>query len=150
MIANDSARRATGNTPASRRGRAGRIALWLAQIALAAMFLFSGGSKLIGAPSMVALFDAIGWGQWFRYVTGAIEMSAAVMLLIPSVAAFGAMLLIPTMIGATTANLFLGQSPIPPLLLLVAASAVAWARRDELRAIARSSGIGTRSSRTAS
>jgi hypothetical protein len=32
------------------------------QIALAAMFLATGGSKLIGAPAMVALFEAIGWG----------------------------------------------------------------------------------------
>jgi len=137
VITNDSARRATGNTP-MQRGRAARTALWLAQIALAAMFLFSGGSKLIGAPSMVALFDAIGWGQWFRYVTGVIEVTGAVMLLIPSVAVFGSVLLIPTMIGATTTNLFLGQSPIPPLLLLVLASAVAWARRNELPVIGRS------------
>jgi uncharacterized membrane protein YphA (DoxX/SURF4 family) len=105
------------------------------QIALAAMFLFSGGSKLIGAPAMVALFDAIGWGQWFRYVTGAIETSAAVALLIPSAAVFGAILLIPTMIGAAAANLVLGQTVIPPLVLLAVASAVAWARRHELPAI---------------
>ena len=61
---------------------------------------------------MVALFDAIGWGQWFRYATGAIETSAAVALLIPSAAVFGAMLLIPTMIGAVATNLFLGQSVV--------------------------------------
>jgi uncharacterized membrane protein YphA (DoxX/SURF4 family) len=111
------------------------IALWVTQIALAAMFLFAGSSKLIGAPAMVALFDAIGWGQWFRYVTGAIETSAAVALLIPSAAVFGAMLLIPTMIGAIATNLFLGQSVAPPLVLLVVASAVVWVRRHELPAI---------------
>jgi hypothetical protein len=65
----------------------------------------------------------------------AIETSAAVTLLIPPVAVFGATLLIPTMIGAVAANLFLGQSVIPPLLPLVVASAVAWARRDELPAM---------------
>lgn len=84
---------------------------------------------------MVTLFDAIGLGQWFRYVTGAIEISPAVALLIPSAAVFGAMLLIPTMIGAVTTNLFLGQSVVPPLLLLVVASAVAWARRSQLRGV---------------
>ena len=46
---------------------------------------------------MVELFAAIGLGQWFRYVTGAIEISAAVALLIPSGASFGAILLVPTM-----------------------------------------------------
>ena len=111
------------------------IALWVAQIALAAMFLVAGGSKLVGAPAMVTLFNAIGLGQWFRYVTGAIEMSAAVALLIPSAAPFGAILLVPTMIGAATANVFLGQSPAPPLVLLLVAAAVAWARRHQLQRV---------------
>ena len=49
-----------------RRGRAAVIALWAVQIALAGMFLLAGGSKLLGAAPMVALFNAIGIGQWFR------------------------------------------------------------------------------------
>jgi hypothetical protein len=60
-----------------RSGRAGLIALWIAQIALAGMFLLAGGSKLLGAPAMVGLFDAIGIGQWFRYLTGLIEVGSA-------------------------------------------------------------------------
>jgi len=136
VITNDSPARPTGNTLTSPRGRGARIALWIVQIALAVMFLFAGGSKLMGAPAMVALFGAIGVGQWFRYVTGAIEFGAAVALLIPSAAVFGATLLIPTMIGAIATNVFLGQSVAPPLVLLVVASTVLWARRKELRAIA--------------
>lgn len=114
-----------------RRSRVGTIVLWVTQIALAAMFLFAGGSKLVGAPAMVNLYAAIGWGQWFRYVTGAIEISAAIALLIPSAALFGAILLIPTMVGAATANLFLGQSPGVPLVLLLVAAAIAWTRRNQ-------------------
>ena len=68
------------------------MALWLTQIALAAMFVFAGGLKLTGAPDMVGLFDAIGIGQWFRYVTGSIEVVSAVALLVPAWAAFGALL----------------------------------------------------------
>jgi putative oxidoreductase len=132
MIANDTATRPTGNTRTLRRGRVGTIVLWVAQIALAAMFLMAGGSKLVGAAAMVSLFAAIGWGQWFRYVTGAIEISAAVALLIPSTALFGTLLLVPTMAGAVTANLFLGQSPAVPLVLLLVAAAVAWTRRTDL------------------
>jgi putative oxidoreductase len=135
VITNNTAARASINAPIVQRRRGATIALWVVQIGLAAMFLMAGGSKLFGAPAMVALFHAIGWGQWFRYVTGAIETSAAVALLIPSAAVFGAMLLIPTMIGAIAANLFLGQSVIPPLVLLLVGSAVAWARRKELPAI---------------
>jgi uncharacterized membrane protein YphA (DoxX/SURF4 family) len=135
MIANDIATHATGNTPTLRRGRVAIIVLWVAQVALAVMFLMAGGSKLVGAPAMVSLFDAIGWGQWFRYVTGIIEVISAVALLIPSAALFGAMLLIPTMLGAVAANLFLGQSPAPPLVLLVVAVAVAWTRRNQLQGV---------------
>jgi putative oxidoreductase len=87
-------------TPAIPRGRVGLVALWLTQIALAAMFLFAGGLKLTGVPQLVALFDAIGIGQWLRYVTGSIEVVSAVALLVPGWAAFGALLLIPTMVGA--------------------------------------------------
>jgi len=133
VIANDTATRPTANTPTVRRGRVAIIALWMAQIALAAMFLFAGGSKLVGAQAMVGLFAAIGLGQWFRYVTGAIEISAAVALLIPSAAPFGAILLVPTMAGAAIANLFIGQSPAVPLVLLLVAATVAWTRRHQLR-----------------
>ena len=70
-------------TPAIPRGRVALVALWLTQIALAAMFMFTGGLKLTGAPELVALFDAIGIGQWFRYVTGSIEVVSAVALLVP-------------------------------------------------------------------
>ena len=114
---------------------AARVALWITQLVLAATFLFAGGSKLAGAPKMVELFAAIGWGQWFRYVTGAIEIIAAVALLIPSAALFGAMLLVPTMIGAVIANLFLGQSPAVPFVLLLVAAAVAWSRRNQLQRV---------------
>jgi uncharacterized membrane protein len=84
---------------------------------------------------MVGLFTAIGFGQWFRYITGAIEVSAAVALLIPSATLFGVMLVIPTMLGAAATNLFLGQSPAMPFVLLLAATAVAWFRRDRLNAV---------------
>ena len=111
------------------------IPLWALQILTAVAFLMAGYGKLSGQPEMVEQFAKIGFGQWFRYVVGSIEVSAAIALLIPSAAVFGALLLIPTMIGAIATNLFLGQSVIPPLVLLLVASAVAWVRRNELPAI---------------
>ena len=116
-----------------RLGRTGRIALWAVQIALAGMFLLAGSSKLVGAAAMVALFDAIGIGQWFRYVTGLIEVSSAVALLVPSLAVFGALALVATMVGAVATHLFIvGGSPAMPAILLLAATAVTWARRHQL------------------
>jgi uncharacterized membrane protein YphA (DoxX/SURF4 family) len=116
-----------------RRARAAVIALWVLQIALAVMFLLAGGSKLLGAAPMVALFSAIGIGQWFRYVTGLIEVASAVALLMPAFAVFGALALVPTMVGAILTQLFIvGDSPVPPAILLVGAAVIVWARRHEL------------------
>src|SRR5258707_6988881 len=116
----------------SSRSRAGTIALWIVQVATAAMFLFVGTLKLSGVPAMVATFDAIGVGQWFRYVTGTIEVVSAILLLIPSLAFFGALLLVPTMVGAVVTHLFIvGGNPTPAFVLGVAAAAIAWTRRRE-------------------
>ena len=120
----------------SRRSRAGLIALWGLQIGLATLFLFSGGSKLAGAPAMVALFEAIGVGQWFRYVTGIVEVVSAVALLVPALAPFGALFLASTMVGAIATHLFIvGGSPALPVLLLLGSLAVVWARRDRLSGV---------------
>lgn len=135
MIPNDAATRAVAqNGTDAPRGRPSLIGLWLTQVALAVMFLMAGGSKLAGVPAMVSLFDAVAVGQWFRYVTGAIEVTSGIALLVPSAAIFGAMLLIPTMVGAIVTNLFIVHaSPVVPLVLLLGTAAVAWARRHQLR-----------------
>ena len=115
-----------------RRSRVAFIALWGIQVVLAGMFLLAGGSKLAGAAAMVALFDAVGVGQWFRYVTGGIEVVSAVALLVPWLAPFGAVALVATMIGAVATHLFIiGGSPALPVLLLFGSLVIAWARRDQ-------------------
>jgi hypothetical protein len=124
----------TTNEITLQRGRASLIALWITQVALALMFVMAGGSKLAGVPAMVTLFGALGLGQWFRYVTGVIEVTSGILLLVPSAAIYGALLLIPTMLGAIAINLFVvPASPVAPLVLLLAAAAVAWVRRHQLR-----------------
>jgi putative oxidoreductase len=122
-----------GRTLPVPRPRSALIALWSAQVLLGAMFLLSGASKLAGAAAMVALFDAIGVGHWFRYVTGGIEVASAVTLFVPALAPFGALALVATMVGAVATHLFVvGGSPAVPVVLLLGALAVAWARRDQL------------------
>ena len=44
------------------------------RILLSIAFLGAGGAKLAGVDMMVMTFDQIGWGQGFRYLTGAIEV----------------------------------------------------------------------------
>jgi len=111
-------------------GKAASAIAWTLQIVCAVMFLFAGGSKLAGAPMMVQTFDAIGVGQWFRYVTGAIEVTSAVLLLVPSLAFFGALALAATMVGAVVTHVFVvGGSPAVPIVLLAATGTIAWMRR---------------------
>jgi uncharacterized membrane protein YphA (DoxX/SURF4 family) len=94
------------------------------------MFLMAGGSKLAGAAPMVAMFATIGIGQWFRYLTGTIEVVSAVLLLIPSLAFFGAAALASTMAGAIFTHLFIiGGNPAVPIVLLAITAIVAWVRR---------------------
>ena len=117
----------------SRPGRPLTIALWVVQIGLALMFFMAGGNKLAGNPMMVGLFSAIGIGQWFRYVTGALEVAGAALLLVPRISGLGAALLVPVMLGAITTHLVvLHNSPAMPLGLLAALAFVAWGRRDQI------------------
>ena len=53
-------------------------AVWGVRILLALAFGAAGAAKLVGAPMMVGTFDAIGWGQWLRYLTGAVEVLGVV------------------------------------------------------------------------
>ena len=111
------------------------IAAWVLQVLAAAAFLGAGIPKLAGAPPMVQMFDTIGLGQWFRYVTGGIEVGSALLLLAPGAAVFGAILLACTMVGAIlTHMLVLHTSPASPIVLLVLVGAVMWLRRGQITA----------------
>ncbi len=115
--------------------------LWVAQIAVGGLLLFAGWNKVSGVPMMVDLFTTIGIGQWFRYLTGGLELVGAVMLLVPGLAAFGAALLLPVMAGAVLTHLFvLGNSPAIPLVLFLALALIAWLRRDRFAFITGSRG----------
>ena len=74
---------AATHTINSPTGRVRTITLWILQVIVALAFFAAGGSKLTGAEQMVAVFDKIGWGQWFRYVTGLLEVASAIGLFIP-------------------------------------------------------------------
>jgi uncharacterized membrane protein YphA (DoxX/SURF4 family) len=112
-------------------GKALNVVLWVLQIGVAAVFLMSGFAKLSGASPMVALFETIGVGQWFRFVTGGLEVLGALALLVPRFSGAGALLLALVMVGAIMTHLFIvGGSPLLPIVLLIVAALVAWYRRD--------------------
>ncbi len=111
-------------------GKALNTTLWVLQILTALAFLASGGAKLAGAQQMVDIFQKIGAGQWFRYVTGLLEVLSAVLLLTPRYAFYGAALLVCVMIGAVVTHLaVIGGSPAPAIMLLIFSGVIAYFRR---------------------
>jgi putative oxidoreductase len=109
------------------------VSLWVVRGLLALAFASAGGAKLYGVPMLVEEFQHMGLGQWFRYFTGTLELLGAVLILAPSLAAFGAVLLICIMIGATLMHLFvIGGSPVPALVLLALSAIVAYAKRGQI------------------
>lgn len=110
------------------------VLVWALQILAAVAFFAAGSAKLAGARMMVEVFDKIGLGQWFRYFTAGVEILCAVALLVPSTAAFGAILLAITMACGVLAHLtVLGGNPIPALVLLVVTGTIVWLRWDDVQ-----------------
>jgi putative oxidoreductase len=114
-------------------GKALNIALWTLQLLAALAFLAAGSGKLLGSPDMIALFDAVGIGHWFRYVTGSLEVLGALLLIVPGKTALGAVLLGCVMAGAVIAHLtVLHTAATAPLVLFALTAVIAWGRRSQL------------------
>jgi uncharacterized membrane protein YphA (DoxX/SURF4 family) len=112
------------------------IVAWSLQVLLALVFLAAGGAKLAGVPMMIQVYDLIGVGQWFRIVTGLVEVASAIALLIPGYAGLAAIWLACTMAGAVLAHLTVLPTPAAPAaVLLVLTGVVAWLRRDQILAL---------------
>jgi putative oxidoreductase len=113
--------------------KAVNVALWTLQVLVALLFVAAGSGKLVGTADMIALFNAVGIGQWFRYVTGSLELLGALLLIVPGKTVFGAVLLACVMAGAVAAHLTVLQTaPTAPLVLFVLTALIAWGRRTQL------------------
>ncbi len=110
-----------------------RVANWLAlslALPVALLFVYAGSMKLTGEAHMVETFAKVGIGQWFRLLTGAIEVIGGALLLWPRTAAPAALVLACTMLGATIAHMtVLASPPGLAVALLAACLAIAWLRR---------------------
>src|SRR6478672_11149783 len=116
-----------------------RILVELAEVSLAVVFLVVGGAKLIGRHDMIVLFHDIGVGQWLRYLTGMLEVSGAMLLLVPLLSGPSALALGGIMIAATLIELFvLHRPPVAAVACLSGHTFVAWARLSRTRARERS------------
>ena len=111
----------------------GEILLWLLQIATATVFLMAAYPRLSGTPAMVEMFEKIGLGQWFRYLTGTLEVLGSVLLLVPGLSGIGALVLMAVTTGAIVTHLtVLGGSPAHAAEYLALSAMVAWFRRNQI------------------
>jgi putative oxidoreductase len=96
---------------------------WILRLAVCAVFVGVGATKFESQSMWVAIFNRIGFGDWFRYLTGALQIAGGVLFLIPRTAYAGAVLAGGTMVGAIAAHLFiLGTGvfgAVIPFVLLV-------------------------------
>ena len=100
------------------------------QVLTALAFLMAAVPKLAGVEMQIEMFEKIGMGQWLRYVTGAVEVIGAVLMVIPRSTFIGASLLALTMVGAIATHLLLvGGSAVPAIVLFIITAAIAIYRR---------------------
>jgi len=125
---------AVETTAAVRVERRRQIAVWTLRVLLAVAFFYFGISKFAGGSRRmwIHLFDAIGFRQWFRIVTGFVEAGRAPLLLTPRGVFPGVALLAAAMIGALLVHIFIlgvSTATIGVVMLLVILTAVALASR---------------------
>ena len=111
------------------------ILIPLVRAALTVAFLYFGLRKLTSGAADVAIYDAIGFGQWPRYVTGTVEVAAAIGLWVPGLQGIAALLLMATVMVGTLALLLFTTLPFWHLVVLtIACAAVAYAHTAQIGA----------------
>ncbi|GAA2630693.1 DoxX family protein [Actinomadura fulvescens] len=131
---------ATTAAPATDRRTVHRV-LWGFQIVLGLFLVIASASpKFAGQKDAVETFTKIGWGDWFMYVTGAVELAGGIGLLVPRLAGAAATGLIGVMTGAIIAQCTALDAPelaVLPAVMGVIFAVIAWKRRTETRDLVR-------------
>ena len=99
------------------------------QAGVAALFVFIGWGKFDSEGMWVQLFDQIGWGQWFRYLTGVMQAGGGILVLFRRTLTLGTAMIASTMVGAAIVDIVVMKAAIfmiIPLLLLIVVLAT-WA-----------------------
>lgn len=108
--------------------------LWALRLLMAALFLFAGFAKLSGQEMMVQEFGLLPVGQWFRYLTGVIEILGAIALLIPSYSGLGALALLVVDVGAFFAQVgFIHSDWVHTIVIGAILAALVYLQRDSIR-----------------
>ncbi|MGN9792868.1 DoxX family protein [Streptomyces sp. OZ13] len=108
------------------------LAVRTLQIVLALFFaVASAGPKLVAHSSATEGFDRIGYGDWYMYLVGGLELAGAVALVIPILSGVSALALMGLMIGAfvTQVTVFDGENALTPVIFFALLAVVAVVRR---------------------
>ncbi len=108
-----------------------RVAIGILRVFLVLAFFAIGTAKLTASLGTVGWFSQLGWGQWFRYLTGLLDITGALLLFIPRWTWLGALVLACTIGTATVLNVLfpLHQNPLVPFVLTLLAATLAWLKR---------------------
>jgi len=100
---------------------------WILRVIIGLAFLVIGIEKLTGTMGTIPFFDAIGWGQWFRYVSGAMDTAGALLIFIPRWTSLGALIITCT-VGLGTILCYKKAlfNPAFPLVMTLLAATLAW------------------------
>ncbi len=110
-------------------------ALLALRLALTFAFIYYGSRKLMSDPRDVAIYEAIGFGQFPRYITGSVELLGAALLWVRGWQGIGGALLCATIcIGLTALLIWVGPPYWHMLALIVGSGTVAAAYRDQIAA----------------
>ena len=114
--------------------RIGVLTTWLPRLAIAVVFVSVGSSKFRD-PMWVRLFDRIGFGQWFRYLTGVMQVAGGLLTLVPPLSLIGIAMLACTMAGAVIVWIAFGLAlaAIVPGALLALLLVVGFGEYDRSR-----------------
>jgi uncharacterized membrane protein YphA (DoxX/SURF4 family) len=100
------------------------VLLWIGTAVLLVLFLAGGIQKLTQETSALRDFARWGYPLWFMLVIGAVELSSAILILIPRLAFAGAALICLDMIGAVITTLRFAEDDRALLSLILLAIAV--------------------------
>ncbi len=110
------------------------IGLWVLTVPVAWVFIMMGIAKLRGAAPWPNFFEGWGYATWFRMLIGVVQAGSGVLLLIPTLAAYGAGILVVVMTGAVFTELtheigFGARTPTVYLIVLMGLLVIRRSRR---------------------
>lgn len=113
-------------------GKTRLVLTWALRFTVGLLFLGIGIEKLTGTQGTIPFFAAIGWGQWFRYSTGAWDVAGALLIFAPRWTSLGA-LMITCSVGLGTVlcytrALFNPTFPLVMTLLAATLMVLTWNR----------------------